>query len=75
MPALPRIPSPLAGRGQFIADTATLDGPALTGLARRALAEGVDRAALEALIAGTRADIAHMAAALARAMQPVKAAA
>ncbi|OYU35977.1 polysaccharide pyruvyl transferase family protein [Novosphingobium sp. PASSN1] len=65
----------LAGRGQFIADTATLDGPALTALARRVLAEGVDRAALEALIAGTRADIAHMAAALARAMQPVKAAA
>lgn len=65
----------LAGRGQFIADTASLDGPALTALARRAVAEGVDRAALEELIAGTRADIARMAAALARAMQPVKAAA
>ena len=63
----------LAGRGQFIADTASLDGPALTALARRAVTEGVDRPALEALIAGTRADIARMAAALARAMQPVKA--
>ncbi|KUR70398.1 polysaccharide pyruvyl transferase [Novosphingobium fuchskuhlense] len=61
----------LAGRGQFIADTASLDGPALTALARQAAAEGVDRAALEALIAGTRGDIARMAAALARAMQPI----
>jgi len=61
----------LAGRGGFIADTGALDGPALTALARRAVAEGVDRPALERLIADTRADIARMAAALARAMQPV----
>lgn len=61
----------LAGRGAYIADTASLDGPALTALARRAVAEGVDRDALEALIAGTRSDIARMAAALARAMQPI----
>ncbi len=65
----------LAGRGNYIADTATLSGPVLTALARQAVAEGVDRAALEALIAGTRGDIARMAAALARAMQPAKAAA
>lgn len=65
----------LAGRGPFIADTAALDGPALTALARRAVSEGVDRSALEALIAGTRSDIARMAAALARAMQPASAAA
>jgi polysaccharide pyruvyl transferase WcaK-like protein len=61
----------LAGRGNFIADTASLDGPALTALARQAVAEGVDREALEQLIASTRGDIARMAAALARAMQPV----
>lgn len=60
----------LAGRGTFIADTASLQGPALTALARKAVAEGVDRAALEALITSTRSDIARMAAALARAMQP-----
>ena len=65
----------LAGRGNYIADTASLNGPALTALARQAVAEGVDRPALEALIAGTRSDIARMAAALARAMQPEKAAA
>ncbi|GEN99823.1 hypothetical protein NSE01_16560 [Novosphingobium sediminis] len=65
----------LAGRGTFIADTASLDGPALTALARKAMAEGVDRAALEELISGTRSDIARMAAALARAMQPAKEAA
>lgn len=65
----------LAGRGPFIADTAALDGPALTALAQRAVSEGVDRSALEALIAGTRSDIARMAAALARAMQPASAAA
>ncbi len=65
----------LAGRGTYIADTASLDGPALTALARQAVADGVDRAALEDLIAGTRSDIARMAAALARAMQPAKAAA
>ncbi len=65
----------LAGRGHCIADTASLDGPSLTALARRAVAEGVDRAALENLIASTRGDIARMAAALARAMQPAKAAA
>lgn len=65
----------LAGRGNYIVDTASLDGPALTALARQAAAEGVDRAALESLIAGTRSDIAHMAAALARAMQPAKVAA
>jgi polysaccharide pyruvyl transferase WcaK-like protein len=63
----------LAGRGGYIADTASLDGPALTALARRAAAEGVDRSALEHLIASTRSDIARMAAALARAMQPMKA--
>lgn len=62
----------LAGRGTFIADTASLNGPALTALARKAVAEGVDRAALEGLIAGTRSDIARMAAALARAMQPAR---
>ena len=61
----------LAGRGTFIADTASLDGPALTALARKAASEGVDRAALEELIANTRRDIARMAAALARAMQPI----
>ena len=61
----------LAGRGTYIADTASLDGPALTTLARKAVSEGVDRAALEALITGTRSDIARMAAALARAMQPI----
>jgi hypothetical protein len=60
----------LAGRGTFIADTASLEGPALSALARKAVAEGVDRAALEALITSTRSDIARMAAALARAMQP-----
>lgn len=60
----------LAGRGTFIADTASLQGPALTALARKAVAEGVDRAALEELITSTRSDIARMAAALARAMQP-----
>ncbi|MBX9663141.1 polysaccharide pyruvyl transferase family protein [Novosphingobium sp.] len=65
----------LAGRGNYIADTASLNGPALTALARQAVAEGVDRAALEDLIAGTRSDIARMAAALARAMQPAKEAA
>ena len=65
----------LAGRGNYIADTASLNGPALTALARQAAAEGVDRAALEDLIAGTRSDIARMAAALARAMQPAKEAA
>jgi hypothetical protein len=60
----------LAGRGGFIVDAAALDGPALTALARRAAAEGVDRPALDRLIADTRADIAQMAAALARSMQP-----
>ena len=65
----------LAGRSSFLADTASLDGPALTALARQAVTEGVDRAALGALIAGTRSDIARMAAALARAMQPAKTAA
>lgn len=65
----------LAGRGTFIADTASLDGPALTALARKAVTEGVDRAALEELIANTRRDIARMAAALARAMQPAREAA
>ena len=60
----------LAGRGGFIADAAALDGPALTALARRAVEEGVDRPALERLMADTRADIAQMAAALARSMQP-----
>lgn len=61
----------LAGRGNYIADTASLDGPALTALARQAATDGVDRAALEELIASTRSDIARMAAALARAMQPI----
>ncbi|MFM9937212.1 MAG: polysaccharide pyruvyl transferase family protein [Novosphingobium sp.] len=60
----------LVGRSAFIADAAALGGAALTALARRAVAEGVDRPALERLIASTRADIARMAAALARAMQP-----
>ena len=60
----------LAGRGGYIADTDTLDAPALTALACRAVTEGVDRSALELLIADTRLDIARMAAALARAMQP-----
>ncbi|MBU6190739.1 MAG: hypothetical protein KGR68_15590 [Betaproteobacteria bacterium] len=61
----------LAGRGAYIADTASLQGRALTALARRAVAEWVDRAALEGLIASTRGDIVRMAAALARAMQPI----
>ncbi|MEI6644204.1 MAG: polysaccharide pyruvyl transferase family protein [Novosphingobium sp.] len=61
----------LTGRGSYIADTASLHGGALTALARQAVAEGVDREALEQLIANTRGDIARMAAALARAMQPL----
>jgi polysaccharide pyruvyl transferase WcaK-like protein len=66
----------LAGRSGFIADASELDGPALTALARRALAEGIDRPALERLMAATRADIAAMAAALTGAIaRPVQRAA
>ena len=61
----------LAGRNEYIADAAALDGPALTALARRAAREGVDKPALDRLISNTRADIAVMAAALAGAMRPV----
>lgn len=50
----------LAGREAFIADTATLCAPQLAALARRALDEGVDRIALDRLIAATRADVAEM---------------
>jgi polysaccharide pyruvyl transferase WcaK-like protein len=52
----------LAGREAFIADCADLDPPTLTALTSRALAAGVDRAALDRLIAMTRADIARLAA-------------
>jgi hypothetical protein len=51
----------LAGRNGFIADCADLDPDSLTALTRRALATGVDRAALDHLIAMTRADIVRLA--------------
>lgn len=55
----------LAGREDFVVDTATHDGPAMAILVQRALAQGVDRTALAALIERTRADVARMAKALA----------
>jgi polysaccharide pyruvyl transferase WcaK-like protein len=51
----------LAGREAFIADCADLDPANLTTLTSRALAAGVDHAALDRLLAMTRADIAHLA--------------
>lgn len=65
----------LAGRSGYIADATALDAPSLTALAHRAVSEGVDGTALAQLMSDTRADIARMAAVLARAIQPVAAAA
>jgi len=51
----------LAGRDAFIADCADLDPASLTALTRRAISTGVDRDALDRLIAMTRTDIARLA--------------
>jgi len=60
----------LAGREGFIADCADLDPVALIALTHRALATGVDRAALDKMIAGTRADVARLAERISRALEP-----
>ena len=52
----------LAGREAFIADCADLGPPALIALTAKAIAIGVDRAALDRLIVATRADIGRLAA-------------
>lgn len=62
----------LAGRSALIAATEDLSPDRLTALARRAIAEGVDRAALQQLIARTSNDVARMARRLTAAVAGVR---
>lgn len=54
----------LAGRGEYMADPATIDGPGVANLAMRALGQGIDAASLNALLESARADVARLGEAL-----------
>lgn len=63
----------LAGRSRYAVDGLAMAPVAMAELALAALDEGVDRAALDRLIAGTRADVAALGARIAGAIGPVQA--
>lgn len=63
----------LAGRSRYAVDGLAMAPVAMAELALAALDEGVDRAALDRLIAGTRADVAALGARIAGAIGPVPA--